>query len=60
VHVILDRAELLDDLLVGPALERAAEIDADQLAEDAGIDALEVIVGKLHVELRGKMLGLSP
>ena len=44
VHVIFDRPELLHDLLVGPALERPAEIDAHQLAEHAGIDALEIIV----------------
>ena len=41
MHVIFDRPELSDDALIGPVLERPAEVDADQLAEHGGVGALE-------------------
>src|SRR6186713_3519685 len=44
VDVVIDRPELLHDALIGPALEGSAEIDADELAENAGIDALRVVM----------------
>jgi len=31
---------------MAPALERAAEVDADELAEDTGVDALGVVGGE--------------
>ncbi len=40
VDIVLDRPELVDDPLIRPALERPAEIDADQLAEHGGVGAL--------------------
>jgi len=40
MDVILDGTELLHDALISPSLEGAAEIDADELAQHAGIDAL--------------------
>ena len=49
VHVIVDRAEFLHDALVRPVFERTPEKDTNQLAEHAGIDTFEVIIGKLHV-----------
>ena len=39
VDIVIDLAAVLHDLLVGPAFDRAAEIDADELAEHPGIDA---------------------
>ncbi len=48
VDVVLDRAELAHDPLVGPSLERPPEIDPDQLAQHPGIDALEVVLGDRH------------
>jgi len=33
VHIVLDGTKLVHDPLIGPALERAPEVDADQLAE---------------------------
>src|SRR6202012_1772908 len=45
VHIEIDRTELPHDPLIGPALERTAEIDTDQLAEHAGIDAFGIIIG---------------
>src|SRR5258708_14967269 len=44
IDIIVDRAELLHDALIGPALEGPAEIAADELAEHASIDALRVIM----------------
>ena len=44
VDVIVDRPKLRHDAFIGPAFERAAEVDADQLAEYAGIDAFGVIM----------------
>ena len=45
VDVVVDLAEALFDAFIGPALEGAAEVDADDLAEHAGIDALLVVGG---------------
>ena len=43
VDVVFDRSELAHDPLVGPVLERPAEIDADQLAEHCRIGALGIV-----------------
>src|SRR5271170_2486009 len=43
VNVIFDRSELSDDALIGPVLERPAEVHADQLAEHGGICAVEIV-----------------
>ena len=51
MHVVFDRAEFIHDLLVSPSLEGAAEIDADEFAEDASIDTFEIIVRKSHCSL---------
>ena len=45
MDVIFDRSELLHYALVGPPFEWPADIDADQLAEDAGVDAFEIVGG---------------
>jgi hypothetical protein len=37
VHIVFDFTEGVADGLVGPAFDGTPEIDADQLAEDAGI-----------------------
>ncbi len=44
VDVVVDRPEFPEGAFVGPTLEGAAEIDADQLAEDAGIDAFGIVM----------------
>ena len=49
MDVIFDRSELLHDALIGPAFEWPAEIDADQLAEDAGVDAFEIVGGNMAI-----------
>ncbi len=51
VHVGAHLAELGEDPLVEPALERAAEVDADHLAEHAGVDAFQVVDGELQASL---------
>ena len=43
VDIILDRSEFADDALIGPPLERAAKINADQLAKHRRISALAII-----------------
>ena len=45
VDIIFDRAELLHDALIGPSFEGPAQIDPDQLAQDAGVNAFEIIGG---------------
>ena len=45
VDVVPDLAEFGHDAVVGPAFEGAAEVDADDLAEHAGVDALEIVGG---------------
>ena len=45
VDVVPDLAEFGHDAVVGPAFEGAAEIDADNFAEHAGVGALEVVIG---------------
>jgi hypothetical protein len=42
VDVVVDLPELRLDALVRPPLERTAEVDADDLAQDAGVDPLRV------------------
>ena len=49
VDVVFDRPELVHDPFVGPALERAAEIDADQLAEHRGVGALGIVVRQVAI-----------
>jgi hypothetical protein len=46
VHIVLDRTKLVHDPLIGPTLERAPEIDADQLAEHRRIGALGIVLRK--------------
>ena len=55
VDVIVDLAEAFLDALVGPALEGPAEVDADDLAEHARVDALLVVGWQVggHGGLRG-------
>ena len=48
VDVAGDRAEFGHDALVGPALERPAQVDAHDLAEHAGIDPFEVVAREGH------------
>jgi len=54
VHVEVDVAELGGDALVGPAFERAAEVDAQDFAEAACVHAVEVVsregVGAGHAD----------
>ena len=45
VDVAVDRAPFWLDALLPPALERAAHVDADRLAEDGGVD-LFLVIGK--------------
>ena len=45
MDIIFDRAQFLHDPLIGPSFERSAQIDADQLPQDAGVDAFEIIGG---------------
>ena len=44
VHVVVDLAELVFDATVGPALERAPEIDPHDLSEHARVDALLIVL----------------
>ncbi len=46
VNIIFDRPKLLDDPGVGPVLERPAEIDADQFAENRRIGAFRIVRGQ--------------
>ncbi len=48
IYVIPDRTEFIHDSLIGPALERATEIDANDLAEYPGIDSLQIIRRNRH------------
>ena len=43
VDIIFDRAELAQDALMGPALERPPEVDADEFAEHCGIGAFRIV-----------------
>jgi len=45
VDVARDLAEVAQDPVVGPALERSPEVDADDLAEDPGVHTLVVVGG---------------
>ena len=54
VNVVVDFTEPLAENLVGPALEGAAEVDADQFAEDAGVDAFAVVEWDCHWLLPGR------
>jgi hypothetical protein len=49
VHVVGDLAQLGHDTLVRPALEGAAQVDADDLAEHAGVDTLGIVGRKCHL-----------
>ena len=42
VHVVFDLPQLLHDLLVCPALEWPTKIDADDLAQNTGVDTFEI------------------
>ena len=46
VDVVVDLAQAPLDGFVRPSLERAPQVDADQLAEHAGVDALLVVRGQ--------------
>jgi hypothetical protein len=48
MYVVIDLAQFGHDPLVGPTLEGSAQIDADDLAEDAGIDPCCVIGRECH------------
>ena len=48
VDVPGDLAELGGDPLVGPSLHGSAKVDADRLAQDAGIDPLLIVALDSH------------
>ena len=48
MDVVPNFAEVGADVFVAPAFEGAAEVDADDLAEDAGVDALCVVGWEWH------------
>jgi hypothetical protein len=48
VQIAIDIADLFSDAVERPPFDRSAEIDADQLAEHPGIDALSIIMRKSH------------
>ncbi len=43
MHIVGDLAQIMHDSLMGPPFERAPDIDADDLAENACIHPLEII-----------------
>ena len=49
VDIIVDLAEMFTEHLVGPALERPAQVDADQLAQHAGVDSFSVVARNCHL-----------
>jgi hypothetical protein len=44
MDVVMDMAKLGQDPFVGPAFERAAEINSNEFAQDSGVDPLEIVL----------------
>ena len=52
MNKVCDLTEFAQDPFIGPPFERAPEVDPDQLAEDAGVDAFDVVLRESHGPFR--------
>ena len=51
MHVVVDLAQALADGFVGPAFKGAAQVHADDLTQDAGVYAFQIVAWQTHQTL---------